>query len=77
MDIGAWLLGLGLDRYVSAFRDNDIDADILQRLTADDLRDLGIVSIGHRRRLLDAIAALRSAAATETILSRESEKIPD
>jgi len=43
---------------VSPFRDNDIDGEVLRRLTAEDLRELGIASIGHRRRLLDAIAAL-------------------
>src|SRR5712691_3825907 len=58
MDVAEWLRGLGLDQYAPAFRDNDIDGEVLRRLTAEDLRDLGIVSIGHRRRLLDAIAAL-------------------
>ena len=66
MDIGAWLSGLGLARYEKAFRDNDIDADLLRSLTADDLRELGIVSIGHRRRLLDAIAALDEASPATT-----------
>ncbi len=58
MDVGNWLRGLGLAQYEPAFRDNDVDAEVLPRLTADDLRELGIMSIGHRRRLLDAIAAL-------------------
>jgi hypothetical protein len=58
MDIGEWLRGLGLEQYEPAFRDNDIDGEVLRRLTAEDLRELGIASIGHRRRLLDAIAAL-------------------
>ena len=49
--MAAWL---GLEQYVPAFRANDIDAEVLRRLTADDLRELGITSIGHRRRLLDA-----------------------
>jgi SAM domain (Sterile alpha motif) len=49
---------LGLERYAAAFRDNDINDAVLQRLTAEDLRELGIASVGHRRRLLDAIAAL-------------------
>ena len=65
MDIGTWLGGLGLARYEKIFRDNDIDADLLHSLTADDLRELGVRSIGHRRRLLDAIAALSAAAARE------------
>src|SRR5215510_11669757 len=58
MDVAEWLLGLGLGQYALAFRDNDIDEEVLRRLTAEDLRDLGVASIGHRRRLLDAIVAL-------------------
>ena len=58
MDIAAWLDGLGLGQYKQAFRDNDIDGEVLRGLTADDLRELGVASIGHRRRLLDAIARL-------------------
>jgi SAM domain (Sterile alpha motif) len=54
MDIAAWLDGLGLGQYKQAFRDNDIDGEVLRGLTADDLRELGVASIGHRRRLLDA-----------------------
>src|SRR6516165_1539881 len=65
MDIGAWLGSLGLGRYEEAFRDNDIDADLLRSLTSDDLRELGIGSVGHRRRLLDAIAALSAPATGE------------
>jgi class 3 adenylate cyclase/predicted ATPase len=60
MDVAGWLQGLGLERYVQAFRDNDIDLDVLPSLTADDLIGLGVTSIGHRRKLLDAIAVLRS-----------------
>ena len=61
MDVLAWLRGLGLEQYAPAFRDNDIDDAVLRRLTAEDLRELGVASIGHRRRLLDAIAALDEA----------------
>ena len=64
MDVAAWLQGLGLERYAPAFRDNDVDAEVLMRLTAEDLRELGVASIGHRRRLLDAIAALTEEATT-------------
>src|SRR5438874_8958732 len=56
MDLAAWLKGLGLEGLVPAFRDNDIDAEVLPKLTADDLIGLGVTSIGHRRKLLDAIA---------------------
>ena len=63
MDVAEWLRGLGLDQYITAFRANDIDGEVLRRLTADDLRELGVTLIGHRRRLLDAIAALGTAEA--------------
>ncbi|HET9538582.1 MAG TPA: adenylate/guanylate cyclase domain-containing protein, partial [Mesorhizobium sp.] len=56
MDVGEWLRGLGLAQYERAFRDNNIDSEVVRRLTADDLRDLGVASVGHRRRLLDALA---------------------
>lgn len=59
MDISAWLRDLGLGQYEQAFRENDIDAEVVADLTADDLSGLGITSIGHRRKLLAAIAALR------------------
>ena len=57
-DIGEWLEGLGLGRYTEAFAENYIYADVLPLLTNDDLKDLGIVAVGHRRKLLDAIASL-------------------
>lgn len=59
VDIGTWLRSLQLSHYEQAFRDNDIGADILPELTAEDLIGLGVTSIGHRRKLLAAIAALR------------------
>ncbi len=58
MDIGGWLRELGLAQYEAAFRDNAVDGAILPKLTADDLKEIGVVAVGHRRRLLDAIAAL-------------------
>ncbi|TCZ66003.1 adenylate/guanylate cyclase domain-containing protein [Roseicella aquatilis] len=57
-EVGAWLRDLGLGQYAPAFAENHIDAGLLPSLTADDLRELGVASIGHRRRLLQAIAAL-------------------
>ena len=60
MDVAAWLQSLGLSRYETLFRDNEIDWEVLPKLTSDDLREIGVVAIGHRRKLLDAIAALRS-----------------
>ena len=62
MDIAAWLEGLGLRQYEQAFRDNEIDAAVLPELTADDLKDLGVNLVGHRRKLLGAIAGLRTDA---------------
>ena len=59
MDIDSWLRKLGLGQYEAAFRDNAIDEKVLPRLTAGDLKDLGVGLVGHRRKLLDAIAALR------------------
>ena len=58
MDVAAWLRGLGLEQYAELFRDNDIDGEILRGMTAEDLKELGISSFGHRRKLLNAIAAL-------------------
>jgi class 3 adenylate cyclase/tetratricopeptide (TPR) repeat protein len=66
VDVAAWLRGLGLDRYEPAFRANDIDADVLRELTADDLSALGVGSIGHRRKLLAAIAAIDRAHGPES-----------
>jgi class 3 adenylate cyclase len=61
MDIADWLRRLELPQYIPAFAENAIDWAVLPRLTADDLRDIGIVAVGHRRKLLDAIAALDEA----------------
>ena len=63
MHIAAWLKSLGLEQYEPAFRENAIDADVLPKLTSEDLKDLGISAVGHRRKLLEAIAALRTPAA--------------
>jgi hypothetical protein len=52
MDIQAWLRRLGLGQYEVAFRDNAIDEKILLSLTAEDLKDLDVVLVGHRRTLL-------------------------
>ena len=62
MDIVVWLRSLGLGKYEAAFRENEIDETVLPNLTAEDLKELGVTALGHRRKLLDAIAALRSDA---------------
>jgi class 3 adenylate cyclase/predicted ATPase len=60
MDVVVWLRSLGLGRYEAAFRENEIDETVLPSLTAEDLKDLGVSIVGHRRKILDAIAALRT-----------------
>jgi hypothetical protein len=62
MDIVVWLRSLGLGKYEAAFRENEIDETVLPNLTAEDLKELGVTALGHRRKLLDAIAALRADA---------------
>ena len=69
MDIAAWLQGLGLERYVPAFRDNEIDWEVLPKLTSEDLREIGVAAIGHRRKLLDAIAALGATVPTAAVMA--------
>jgi SAM domain (Sterile alpha motif) len=61
-DVGVWLSALGLEQYEAAFRENAIDAAVLPTLTADDLRELGVAAIGHRRRLMNAIGELAGAS---------------
>src|SRR5580692_2521523 len=67
MNVAAWLQSLGLERYEPAFRDNEIDWEVLSKLTSEDLREIGVVAIGHRRKLLDAIAALSAPVPTSAV----------
>src|SRR6516165_8524616 len=69
MDVGGWLRRLGLEHYEAAFRENKIDDTVLPSLTAEDLKELGVGFVGDRRKLLDAIAALRAEASAPTSLS--------
>src|ERR1700756_5200352 len=73
MDVAAWLQGLGLERYVPAFRDNEIDWEVLPKLTSEDLREIGVAAIGHRRKLLDAIAALGATAPAAAVTAAPSD----
>ena len=66
MDIVVWLRSLGLGKYEAIFRENDIDEAVLPSLTHENLKELGVASFGHRVKLLDAIAALRSDASGKT-----------
>ena len=81
MDVAAWLRALGLEQYAPAFRENDVDGEVLPELTTDDLISIGVTSVGHRRKLLAAIAALRSDAvpvaarvAPASVVSADAER---
>jgi class 3 adenylate cyclase len=77
-NVADWLRRLGLEQYAPVFAANDIDAEVLPELTADDLLGLGITSIGHRRKLLAAIVALRKdaeiAPVSSAVTSSEAER---
>ena len=62
IEVAGWLRQLGLEQYISTFRDNDVDGDVLPHLTAEDLLGMGVTSIGHRRKILAAIAAIGAEA---------------
>jgi class 3 adenylate cyclase/predicted ATPase len=72
MDLGGWLRSLGLEQYEAAFRENAVDHAVLLNLTAEDLKDLGVGLVGHRRKLLDAIASLRA----EGLEATPSKQLP-
>jgi class 3 adenylate cyclase/predicted ATPase len=73
MDVTEWLRSLGLEQYLPAFEQNHIGAELLPTLSGEDLKELGIASLGHRRAMLAAIAGLRTgrdAAAPEPAAER-------
>ena len=76
MDVGGWLRGLGLGQYEEKFRDNKIDADLLPRLTVDDLKDIGVSVVGDRRRLLDAIAVIAGASPPADVPASPTKSAP-
>ena len=76
MDVATWLRGLGLEQYVRLFRDNDIDDEILRGMSAEDLKELGISSFGHRRRLFNAIAVLRGGPPTRDVAQSAPSATP-
>jgi class 3 adenylate cyclase len=76
VDVASWLRELGLERYEATFRENDIGADVLCDLTAGDLEGLGVGTIGDRRRLLVAIAALRPEGPSPGDPARSSSDPP-
>src|SRR5436305_1905133 len=69
MNIADWLQSLGLARYEPLFRDNEIDWEVLPKLTSEDLKEIGVVAIGHRRKLLDAIASLGAVPPAATVMA--------
>jgi class 3 adenylate cyclase len=60
MNVADWLRSVGLERYEAAFRENEINEQVLPSLTQEDLKEIGVGPVGHRRMLLEAIAALRA-----------------
>ena len=72
MDLSVWLRSLGLQQYEGAFRENEVEPNLLPNLTNEDLKELGVTLVGHRRKLLDAIVALR----TENKRSSGGDKPP-
>jgi len=72
LDIDGWLRGIGFAQYAEMFRANDIDFMILRELTDQDLEKMGVASLGHRRKLLRAIAELGSAPAVTPVMPARS-----
>ena len=67
MDLGVCLRSLGLEQYEASFRKNEITEKVLPSLTAEDLKDMGVSIVGHRRAMLDAIAVLRSGKDAQSV----------
>src|SRR5690349_15356303 len=76
IDVASWLQQLGLAQYEPAFRDNEVDGDVLPDLTAEDLIAIGVTPVGHRRKLLSAIAALSDAAPAPVVPATASAPPP-
>jgi class 3 adenylate cyclase len=76
MVVGGWLRGLGLGKYEAAFRDNGIDELVLPHMTVEDLKELGVASVGDRRKLLTAIGALASPTPSEQAASPQPSPAP-
>jgi class 3 adenylate cyclase len=76
MDIGDWLRKLGLEEYEAAFRENKIEDTVLPDLTAEDLKELGVSAIGHRRAILTAIARLSASSSLSTEIAKPPPAAP-
>ena len=77
MDVADLLRLLGLERHQAAFREHEITADVLTNLSADDLKELGITAVGHRRRLPDLSRCCAQATSLPTSRALEHPRIPD
>jgi len=73
VDVREWLKSLGLEQYEAAFHKNDLSEEDLCHLTAEDLHDLGIISVGHRRLLLVAIAKLQNRSVSSQTIRPSGE----
>ncbi len=76
MDVEAWLRELGLERYVEAFQENDIDDEVLPDLNDSDLEKLGVASVGHRKKLIKAIAALAAPEPETAPSPGQTDRLP-
>ena len=76
MDVAGWLRGLGLGKYEAAFLDNGIGEAVLPHLTVEDLKEIGVATVGDRRMLLAAIAALATRTSSEAIGPQPSPVLP-
>jgi hypothetical protein len=76
MDVGEWLRGLGLGKYEGAFLDNGIGEAVLPHLTVEDLKEIGVATVGDRRMLLAAVAALATSTSSESIRPQPSPALP-
>src|SRR5271155_3581918 len=76
MDVGVWLRSLRLEQYDAAFRENAIDSEIPSKLTGEDLKELGVVSVGHRRKLLAAIGELSGSSASPAVVAKPQPAPP-
>jgi class 3 adenylate cyclase/predicted ATPase len=66
MDVGDWLRNLGLGQYEDVFRDNGVDGAVLPKLTVDDLKEMGVAGVGHRRKIIAAIEELNASSVVTT-----------
>src|SRR5271163_4084143 len=76
MDVGGWLRALDLGQYEAVFRDNEIDGTVLPKLTADDLKELGVGALGHRRKILSAIEELSASSAAAAPIAQPTMPTP-